>query len=268
MTTNNAPRRAASASVPIETRSERYATMTGAIAPYADLGVDRDVARIAYNACKAREDFSRFLDAVFSASATQKARGLVVDIRNNSGGDSSVNEELFRYVTTKPYRQFGGVRVRISDRLRREYGKEKYSKIYGTGAWSGPDGDLVTYSAPAPAPPRSPSAKRFSGPAYLLIGPATFSSAMACASATKAFDLMTVVGEETGEPVLSTGEVYAFLLPRTGYTGYVTTKVFLPPAPLPPDRGVIPDIPAPLTRAERIAGLDPALEAVLRTVAH
>src|SRR6185312_7995844 len=118
--------------------------------------------------------------------------------------------------------------------LRREYGQEKYTKIYGTDAWSGSDGAFVTYPASAPAAPRLVPANCFKRPAYLLIGTATFSSAMACASAAKAFDLMTIVGEETGEPVLSTGEVYALSLPRTGYTGYVTTKLFLPPGPLPP----------------------------------
>lgn len=66
---------------------------------------------------------------------------------------------------------------------------------------------------------------RFTGPVYLLISAQTFSSAMTCALAAKDYGLATVVGEETGEPTTSTGEVYTEKTPGTGLRAYLTTKV-------------------------------------------
>lgn len=58
---------------------------------------------------------------------------------------------------------------------------------------------------------------RFTGPTYLLTSTLTFSSAMSGALAAKDYGLRTIVGEETGEPVNSTGEVYSFLTPAVGF---------------------------------------------------
>ncbi|HEY0613229.1 MAG TPA: S41 family peptidase [Candidatus Elarobacter sp.] len=254
------------ASVAAPVRAARAAALARGTAPYADLGTTNGVARIAYNSCVDAERFAAFLQGAVTKAKASGARALAVDIRANGGGDSNVNEELFAYVSTKPHRQFGGMTVRASERLRREYGRDKYVKIYGPEAWAARDGEIIRYGPPAPSVPKT-AADRFTGPAFLLSGVGTFSSAMACASTAKAFGLMTLVGEETGEPVLSTGEVYEFSLPRTAYKAAVTTKLFPPPLDsLPPDRGVIPDIPAPVTRADRVAGRDPAFEAVVRAV--
>jgi C-terminal processing protease CtpA/Prc len=254
-------RSATVAAVELNTITTRIAAASPPAGPYVDLGITDGVARINYNSCQNREKFGQFLETAFANIRAQKARAVVVDIRRNSGGASDVNEELFRYVTTKPYRQSGGWRARVSDRLRNEYGSVKYGNYYGALAARGRDGTVVEYPAAPPRAPR-PADLRFDGPVFLVIGPATFSSAELCAAATKSFGLMTIVGEETGEPVVSTGEVYSFPLSRTGFTAYATTKLFLPPSDLPLDRGVIPDILAPLTRADRAAGRDPAYEAI------
>jgi C-terminal processing protease CtpA/Prc len=254
-------RSVAVAAVRLATITTRNAAAAPPAGPYVDLGITDGIARINYNSCQDREKFGQFLETAFANIRAQKAAAVVVDIRRNSGGASDVNEELFRYVTTKPYRQSGGWRARVSERLRNEYGAAKYASYYGALAARGRDGTIVEYPAAPPRAPR-PTDLRFDGPAFLVIGPATFSSAELCAAAAKSFGLMTLVGEETGEPVVSTGEVYSFALSRTGFTAYATTKLFLPPTDLPLDRGVIPDIVTPLTRADRAAGRDPAYEAI------
>ena len=71
-----------------------------------------------------------------------------------------------------------------------------------------PNGDL---NVPGPL------AVRFTGPVYLLISAQTFSSAMSCAAAAKDYGLATIVGEETGESVNSTGEVFTEKRPASVY---------------------------------------------------
>ena len=90
---------------------------------------------------------------------------------------------------------------------------------------------------------------------------------MSCAVAAKDYGLATVVGEETGEPVSSTGEIYTEVTPGTGLRAYLTTKVFLAPKPQPADQGVVPDVPVATTIADVAAGRDPVLERVLALVA-
>lgn len=259
-------RRRTLAAVPAKVRTERYRAKAPASAAYVDRGMIGTAAVCEYNACEDAPKFRQFLAGFVAKARDAKARALIVDIRKNSGGDSTVNDELFAYVTSKPYRQFGGTRLRVSDRLKREYGREKYTRYYGDDAWRGKDGQLIEYAGDPPKPPRD-EPNRFAGPAFLLSGAGTFSSAMACASAAKAYGLMRLAGEETGEPVYSTGEIYRVALQRTGFGVYVTTKVFLPPEPVARDTGVVPDVIVRTTRADRTSGRDPVLETALRLAA-
>jgi hypothetical protein len=246
--------------------NERYAVKAPPFVPYADRGIVGRAAVCDYNSCQDRVKFREFLTGFFARAKAAKAPGVVVDVRRNGGGNSKVNDELFAFVTGKAYRQYGGARTRVSERLKREYGREKYVEVYGLEAWGRKDGDVVVSGA-EPLRPARAEPGRFDGPAYLLIGTRTFSSAMACAAAAKAYGLMTLAGVETGEPVGSTGEVYKLQLPRTGFAVNLTTKVWLPPEPLPENSGVRPDIVVPTTRADRRAGRDPVLEAVLARLA-
>jgi C-terminal processing protease CtpA/Prc len=250
------------AAVTAKARTQRFVAKTPPFVPYADRGMVRGAAVCDYNSCQDAAKFREFLTGFFARAKAAKARGVVVDVRRNGGGNSNVNDELFAFVTQKPYRQYGGSRTRVSERLKREYGFEKYVRYYGLEAWNKKDGDLVVSVDDPPQPPRAEPG-RFDGPAYLLTGTRTFSSAMACAAAAKAYGLMTLAGVETGEPVYSTGEIYELALPRTRFSVTLTTKVWLPPEPLPENSGVVPDIIVPTTRADRHAGRDPVLEAVL-----
>jgi C-terminal processing protease CtpA/Prc len=90
---------------------------------------------------------------------------------------------------------------------------------------------------------------------------------MTCALAAKDYGLATIVGEETGEPAVSTGEVYALTTPGLGLRAYLTTKVFLAPKPHPNGQGVVPDVAVSSTPADAAAGRDPVMTRVLAMIA-
>jgi C-terminal processing protease CtpA/Prc len=183
-------------------------------------------------------------------------------LRRNGGGDSRVNDELFAYVTSKPYAQFGKMRVRTSARLRREYGWFRYASIYWIAAFM-PAGRITELPIGLARAPRA-TPLRYDGPVYFLIGPGTFSSALACAVAVRDFGLGTLVGEATGEPAMTTGEVYSFVLPHSMLGTQLTTKTWMPPKPHPPGEGIRPDIIAPISPSQLARGDDPALDAIRR----
>ncbi len=195
-------------------------------------------------------------------------RAVVIDVRSNGGGDSSLNDVLWTYVSTKPFKQFGGEIVKACERLKREYGRDRYIEIYGSDAWLRRDGTMLRRGADPNEEliVPGPLDVRFTGPVYLLISTQTFSSAMACALAAKDYGLATIVGEETGEPVMSTGEIYTYTTPTIGLRAYLTTTVFLPPKPQPAGQGVIPDVIVTTEISDSEAGRDPVLERVFAMI--
>ena len=223
-----------------------------------------------YRRCEDLARFKRFLDTTFNSIQAAPVRALIIDIRRNGGGDSDLNDVLWTYVSSKPFKQFGEVIEKACDRLKREYGRAKYVEIYGDKAWRAPDGTILRSGTDPNADliVSGPLAVRFTGPVYLLISAQTFSSAMSCADAAKDYGLATIVGEETGEPVNSTGEVYTETTSGIGLRAYLTTTVFLSPKPHPDGQGVVPDIAVPTTPADIAAGRDPVLERVFAMISE
>jgi hypothetical protein len=226
---------------------------------------DGRVGYIDYRSCDNMDAFKRFLAETFASIKDKAIRGLVIDIRSNTGGDSSLNDQLWQMVTTKPFSQYGASEERISELLKTLYGRSKFVEIYGDGGWSKPGGTLLSFDAEALVRPQA-NPLRYEGPVYLLIGTGTFSSAMQCAVAASDFGLATIVGGETGEPVNSTGEIFFGQSQGTGITYSFTTKFFTGPKSRPNGQGVLPDVAIPTTAADVQTGRDPVLAYALKAI--
>ncbi len=228
---------------------------------------DRRIGYIDYRRCVDAAAFHAFLESTFSSIKTHPVDGLVIDIRQNGGGDSSLNRDLWSFAQAKPFSAGGKVAIKVSSRLKREYGFAKYNEIYLPPSWLAPNGalldlDFTRFASTIPGA----NPVRYNGPVYLLIGAATFSSAMLCALAAKDYGLATLVGEETGEPANSTGELYSGMTPRIGLDFGFTTKYFWAPKPHPDGQGVLPDVRIVPSEADLRAGRDPVLEYAVRRI--
>ncbi len=237
--------------------------------PYTYTTLAANVGYIDYRSCEDLERFHTFLNATFQAIKSSPVRALVIDIRQNGGGDSALNDLLWTYVSNKPFKQYGGTIEKSCARLKSAYGKDRYVQIYGDDAWNAADGSILQFGMspvddlvmPQPQP------LRYRGPVYLLTSTHTFSSAMSCALAAKDYGLATIVGEETGEPVNSTGEIYEFIAPATKLRVYLTTKYFVAPKPHPDGQGVVPDVAVATQPQDRAAGRDAVLDKALALAA-
>jgi C-terminal processing protease CtpA/Prc len=89
---------------------------------------------------------------------------------------------------------------------------------------------------------------------------------MSCALAAKDYGLATIVGQETGEPVIGTGELYAAVTPNLHLQAYLTTKVFLAPKYHPNAQGVVPDVPVAASDTDVTVGHDPVLKRTLAMI--
>lgn len=221
---------------------------------------DGRVGYIDYRQCRDLAGFKNFLSNTFTDISQDSIDGLVIDIRQNGGGDSILNAELWKYVTSKRFSNGSPVTMKVSSRLKREYGFLRYNMQYFPPAWFMRDGSLLTqdYTWIAAIRPGA-NPLRYNGPVYLLIGTKTFSAAIDCAQEAKDYHLATLVGRETGEPLDTTGTAYEGYSPRIGVRFQFTTRYSWFPSH-PRGRGVVPDVTIIPTQSEIRLGNDPVLE--------
>jgi Peptidase family S41 len=99
-------------------------------------------------------------------------------------------------------------------------------------------------------------------PVFVLIGDSTFSSAQDNAIEMRRELNATLVGEPTGEKLNSYGEVRQLNLPNSGLHIQYSTQFYRMQKDSDAD-ALYPDIAAPRTLADFLAGRDPALDAAL-----
>jgi len=204
-----------------------------------------------------------FLDEAIAAANARRAAGLIVDIRENGGGDSSLGDALLARVTDRPYRMNSRLvwrRSAESDERFRMMAKPmwrwliialplfipEYTKLkHGE--------DLVGESVASSRPRVEPG---FHGPTALLIGEGTYSSAKMLADGVRTYDLMLTIGQPTGGVPNSLGDIGPFQLPNSRIVVNFSQKMFVRASGDESDLGpVLPHI-----EVAPIAGRDAALE--------
>ena len=134
------------------------------------------------------ERMESFADSMFTALRKNKIGNLIIDLRKNGGGNSSVGDRLLRYITPEPYMQMDKALVKITPLTKKLM---KAPDIVPTFMfWEAtPDQYIV---------PRTADEGHYDGNVYLLTSNKTFSSAGSFAWAFKECGMGTVIGEETG----------------------------------------------------------------------
>ena len=214
--------------------------------------------------------FEKAVDQMFKRVASDRPRVLIIDIRENGGGEDSAAQALLRHLTEKPFRlhtsaqlkrskearDFISSMIRIPFRWLRLHYIPSEVRQYFTG-------QVGTLSRPLERPLKErPRAEPFfDGPVCVLTGPRTYSAAVEFAEAVKTFGLATIVGEETGGQPNSFGNGFPFTLPRSGLlVNVATSRGVRANGDLADFSPVKPDIVVRTTAADMRRGFDPVLE--------
>ncbi len=183
--------------------------------------LENNVGYLAYNKCNNADAFKKFLKATFAQIESEGIDKLIIDIRENTGGTSSLNDMLIPYFTKKEYRQSSSRYWRISDEFKAKITEPIYTEFWGEGFVEqyiqAPTNSILKedeYRLTEPEKPRH----YFEGKSCMLIGPKTFSSANFLADAVSVYGLTTLIGKDTGEYTNDFGEQISFTLPATGLT--------------------------------------------------
>ncbi len=212
------------------------------VKPYSDKLINDSVLLFSFNSCQWNYQFQHFLREMFSNANDGGVKHIIIDVRENGGGNSLAGDEVCRYLTDRPFNGFGGNKAKISKPVDDRYGKELQIK-YTTDTILDESNTNDEYDMSLPYDEKF----RFHGKTYLLIGPATFSSAANFAWEYWKFVPGTIIGEETGGVNICTGDILKFKLPNSQLSVAIPWKVFYQYGAKDGDpiHGTIPDIPVP-----------------------
>ncbi len=211
--------------------------------------------------------FRAFIDQAFKAFIAAKVEDLVIDLRQNPGGDNSFSDPMVAWFADRPFRFFSEFRVRVSAqavaanqaRVDTESGgadsiSHRYARLYAAAR----PGEVVAFDMPW-AQPRED--RRFRGRVHLLVDRHSYSNSVTVAALVQDFGFARVMGEKTSDLATTYGAMEQFTLPATGIVvGFPKAHIIRPNGDPQPD-GVTPDvaIASPIVPAASDVVLEQAL---------
>jgi C-terminal processing protease CtpA/Prc len=200
-----------------------------------------NIAYLELNDFKTDRGFQRFAAAFDSIQAT---KALIIDLRQNGGGNSDNGFSILSYLTDKPYRT-GQYESRIYSAVGRARGAGvKFEAV-----------DTTSVALPAGGQ------KYYAKPVVVLISSMTFSAAEDFCSAYVGLKRGPLLGEPTGG---STGQPLRFALPGGLMARLCTKRDKYPDGTEWNGIGIQPTLLVRPTVADLQAGKDPVLAAALR----
>ena len=196
-----------------------------------------------------------FLNSTFSNINQKKISNLVIDVRENSGGNTELSEELMQYISPVSFRSFDTSLVKISEELIRVYSID--TSQYKSGSLIKEPNEMI---------PLRVNKLRFTGNSYILTSGYTFSTALDFTAMVRCFNVGKIIGAETGGRTVSFGSPHNFILPETGIEMKVSCKKFINACGVDNKRGIIPDNIVEGSIQDDINGVDKAFEFIISEI--
>lgn len=208
----------------------------------------------------------RFLDESFSAMIEAGASDLIIDLRNNSGGDISFSDPMVAWFADRPFRFASAFILRASAPIKAHYARvaapdatiSPFLARLAAEERAQPDGALYPFEIAKISPRKG---ARFEGRVWVLVNRKSYSNATSTAAMIKDYGFGTIMGEETADVPTSFASIFPYVLPGTGMSVDLAKSYFVRPSGEETVRGVIPDVELP--RQEIGSSSDTMLDAAL-----
>ncbi|GAA4712770.1 peptidase S41 [Sphingomonas lutea] len=220
-------------------------------------------------------DWRGFIDRSVDQLIEQRARGLIVDLRENEGGldcgDVLLERLIAKPVPAPTYRRY--VRYRAVPAALRSHLDTWDKSFFDWSDKASDDGRrpgllrLVREADDEPGAPLRPRGPRYAGPAAVLISPTCSSATFGFAQLIKGSGVATLVGETSGgnQRGINGGAYFFVQLKETGMEVDLPLIGYFPDRPQP-DAGIAPDIFVRTTVADVVAGRDRGMDTARRWV--
>ena len=198
--------------------------------------------------------FKLFIDSTFEQIKLKKIENLIIDIRKNGGGNSSIGNEFFQYISPCTFKQFSKEIIKYSRLQKEDYKNIRVKEMQDSSCLSTlkkPNGLIEDISAEdSTSIHLRDNPLRFKGNIYLLTSSGTFSSAASFAQCFKYYKMGKIIGEETGGWIVCYGDIISASLPNTKLDFTISHKMFYEIGAKDNDfHGTIPDIIIPSEKA-------------------
>lgn len=216
---------------------------------------DEDIAYIYKRMFMPPQDFMHFMDSAFTVISEKQINYLIID-NLSGGGLTDLADSLMSYFTDKRYGMLEKKMTKISSSTK-EFIEDKKAEGYIQDGYF-----IEEYSSHISARKR-----RFTGSTYILIGPLSYSAATSFPSAARCYQSAFLVGEETGQPLISNGDQDQFMLPETKmFCITALSKVYMPCHNSDEVNGVFPNYPVTPTIDDLLMDKEYTLEYTLRLI--
>ncbi len=199
------------------------------------------------------DEFETFVDSTFEELKQQNIDNLIIDIRDNPGGNTDTVAYLASYLADEPFRLISSLQEKLNQDNRGWFGyKGKVGEIKST--------EWTDWEMPTSSP------NRFTGKRYVLVGPVSYSAAIVFATTMQDNKFATLVGEPTGGYANQSAQGNLFNLPHSQLRAYVTTRLLVRPNGNTRRTQVVPDYTVKTTANSVTNEQDMAIEKALRLI--
>jgi C-terminal processing protease CtpA/Prc len=206
--------------------------------------------------------FEAFIDEAFATFIERRAPRLLIDLRDNPGGDNSFSDRLIAWFADRPFRFCARFDIKVSAaaiaanrrRVDSASGGADSISLKLAAAYAGrKPGEHVDFPIPWVSPRDE---KRYEGEVYVLVNRHSYSNSVLVAATVQDFGFGTILGEETADLASTYGALETFTLAGTGLeVGFPKARIRRPGGDAAA-RGVIPDVaiatPLAATQDDRV----------------
>lgn len=194
-------------------------------------------------------DFEAFVDESFQTFLEAGVEDLILDLRNNPGGDNSFSDPMIAWFADRPFRFASRYELKASESTRtvlrnlaREYPGGVSAQMLAAME-SRRNGEQFAFEIPEVRPRED---RRYEGRVWVLVNRHSYSNATTVAAIVKDYGFGTLIGEETSDLPTSYASSAQFTLPETSIGVTYPKGYFVRPNGDEAVRGVIPDLRWPV----------------------
>jgi len=203
-------------------------------------------------------DFPSFIDSIFTKISNKNVGSLIIDLRYNGGGQTSLADSLISYLTPHEYQSMQSDVIKIS------FATSDYIKQLQSMNLGEKKGSFYIWSGV----PIKPITRKsfFNGSIYVLTSSMTYSTGGFFANVIKCYKIGTVIGSETGQPMIAYGDTYNYFLPNTNLSCGIAKQKFVLCCARKEGQGVIPDYIIKPSLTDKLNGIDTEMDFTLKLI--